>query len=188
MRVYLFPFQTVSDAQLGLELQRVCRRRFLVGLEMKKASEIEANGYLSDAEPERFTQRSWALRLRDVILGAALAVLLGKAFLLVDPLSNFYGRYLEVKNVDGSISEPNLTKYEPGEKWKDDIRPIFPVRPWDISTNFPYPRKLEYEVTEGTWLRLDVHPESGEVVFDILGPLTQSYCTHESSQVYVSFY
>ncbi|KAF9025154.1 composite domain of metallo-dependent hydrolase [Hymenopellis radicata] len=44
---------------------------------------------------------------------------------------------------------------------------------WDISTDFAYPRTLEYDVEEGTWLRLDVHPVSGEIVFDMLGDL---YC------------
>jgi hypothetical protein len=32
---------------------------------------------------------------------------------------------------------------------------------------------LEYNVTEGTWLRLDVHPVSGDILFDMLGDI---YC------------
>ncbi|KAF9036525.1 hypothetical protein BDZ89DRAFT_1130161 [Hymenopellis radicata] len=37
--------------------------------------------------------------------------------------------------------------------------------PWDISKDFPYPRVLEYDVQEGTWLRLDVHPVTGDIIF-----------------------
>lgn len=63
---------------------------------------------------------------------------------------------------------------EPWNGWKDDTWPIRQPAPWDISTNFPYPRKLEFDVTNsGTWLRLDVHPTSSEIVFDMLGDL---YC------------
>ncbi|KAJ3981233.1 hypothetical protein F5890DRAFT_570495 [Lentinula detonsa] len=59
------------------------------------------------------------------------------------------------------------------EEWKDDIWPIREQTPWDISTDFPHPRVLEYEVNEGTWLRLDVHPTTGDIVFDMIGDL---YC------------
>ena len=58
-------------------------------------------------------------------------------------------------------------------EWKDDVWPLRPQTPWDISTDFPYPRRLEYDVSEGTWLRLDVHPKSGDIVFDMVGDL---YC------------
>ncbi|KAJ7593461.1 hypothetical protein C8J56DRAFT_931144 [Mycena floridula] len=59
------------------------------------------------------------------------------------------------------------------DEWQDNIWPIRPPTPWDISTDFPYPRTLEYDVEEGTWLRLDVHPKSGDIVFDMLGDI---YC------------
>ncbi|EJF62664.1 hypothetical protein DICSQDRAFT_57465 [Dichomitus squalens LYAD-421 SS1] len=62
---------------------------------------------------------------------------------------------------------------DPAEEWKDDVWPLREQTPWDISTDFPFPRKLEYDVTEGTWLRLDVHPKTGEVIFDLLGDI---YC------------
>ncbi|KZT11646.1 uncharacterized protein LAESUDRAFT_671849 [Laetiporus sulphureus 93-53] len=62
---------------------------------------------------------------------------------------------------------------DPSEEWKDDVWPIREQTPWDISTDYPFPRLCEYDVTEGTWLRLDVHPKSGEIVFDMLGDL---YC------------
>ncbi|KAL1720584.1 hypothetical protein EV715DRAFT_271894 [Schizophyllum commune] len=58
-------------------------------------------------------------------------------------------------------------------EWEDNVWPIREQTPWDISTDFPYPRKLEYDVQEGTWLRLDVHPTSGDIVFDMIGDL---YC------------
>jgi hypothetical protein len=53
----------------------------------------------------------------------------------------------------------------------DETYPLRPPTPWDISTDFPYPRTLEYDVQEGTWLRLDVHPVSGDVVFDMAGDI-----------------
>ncbi|KAJ6591564.1 hypothetical protein DFH09DRAFT_178262 [Mycena vulgaris] len=56
--------------------------------------------------------------------------------------------------------------------WKDDVWPIREQTPWDISTDYAYPRVLEYDVTEGTWLRLDVSP-AGDIIFDMLGDV---YC------------
>ncbi|EJD43843.1 hypothetical protein AURDEDRAFT_145360 [Auricularia subglabra TFB-10046 SS5] len=61
----------------------------------------------------------------------------------------------------------------PLQQWKDDVWPFREQEAWDISTDYPHTRKLSYEVSEGTWLRLDVHPTSGEIVFDMLGDL---YC------------
>ncbi|KAK0210254.1 hypothetical protein DFS33DRAFT_1378240 [Desarmillaria ectypa] len=58
-------------------------------------------------------------------------------------------------------------------EWHDNIWPYREQTPWDISTDFPYPRLLEYDVEEGTWLRLDVHPTTGDIVFDMLGDV---YC------------
>ncbi|KAJ7504368.1 hypothetical protein B0H11DRAFT_1981946 [Mycena galericulata] len=57
-------------------------------------------------------------------------------------------------------------------EFKDDVWPIREQTPWDISTDYAYPRRLEYDVTEGTWLRLDVS-SSGDIVFDMLGDI---YC------------
>lgn len=62
---------------------------------------------------------------------------------------------------------------DPAAEWKDDVYPLRPATPWDISTDYSYPRKLEYDVQEGTFLRLDVHPISGDIVFDMVGDL---YC------------
>jgi hypothetical protein len=63
--------------------------------------------------------------------------------------------------------------FDPASEWEDDIWPIRQLTHWDISTDFAYPRTLEYDVQEGTWLRLDVHPISGDIVFDMIGDL---YC------------
>ncbi|EGN96264.1 hypothetical protein SERLA73DRAFT_94359 [Serpula lacrymans var. lacrymans S7.3] len=62
---------------------------------------------------------------------------------------------------------------DPSSEFRDDVFPFRQPAPWDISTDFPYPRLLEYDVTEGTWLRLDVHPVTGDIVFDMAGDL---YC------------
>ncbi|KAF4578451.1 hypothetical protein EYR36_000258 [Pleurotus pulmonarius] len=68
-------------------------------------------------------------------------------------------------------------------EWKDNIWPFREPMPWDISTDFPYRRVLEYDVTEGTWLRLDVHPKTGDIVFDMVGDL---YCLPAASYAQVS--
>ncbi|KAF8162835.1 hypothetical protein B0H34DRAFT_794607 [Crassisporium funariophilum] len=74
---------------------------------------------------------------------------------------------------DASKVALNLTQADPASEWKDNVWPLRPQTPWDISTDYPYPRSLEYDVQEGTWLRLDVHPKSGDIVFDMVGDL---YC------------
>ena len=67
----------------------------------------------------------------------------------------------------------NVSSVDPADEWQDNVYPLRTQTPWDISTDYPYPRTLEYDVQEGTWLRLDVHPTSGDVVFDMIGDL---YC------------
>ncbi|KAF8968323.1 hypothetical protein BDZ97DRAFT_1655335 [Flammula alnicola] len=67
----------------------------------------------------------------------------------------------------------NFTQSDAASEWKDNIWPIRPQTPWDISTDYAYPRKLEYDVQEGTFLRLDIHPKSGDIVFDMIGDI---YC------------
>ncbi|KAF8164016.1 hypothetical protein BJ912DRAFT_1005132 [Pholiota molesta] len=75
------------------------------------------------------------------------------------------------RNNASSIGD--LIHSDPASKWKDNVWPLRPPTPWDISTDYAYPRKLEYDVQEGTFLRLDVHPTSGDIVFDMVGDL---YC------------
>lgn len=62
--------------------------------------------------------------------------------------------------------------------WSDSVFPYREQTEWDISTSFPHKRLLSYNVTEGTWLRLDVHPITGDIVFDMLGDI---YCLPVSS-------
>lgn len=62
---------------------------------------------------------------------------------------------------------------DPASEFKDEVFPLRPQDTWDISTDFPYSRTLAYDVEDGTWLRLDVHPISGDIVFDMVGDI---YC------------
>ncbi|THH26786.1 hypothetical protein EUX98_g7409 [Antrodiella citrinella] len=87
---------------------------------------------------------------------------------LPSPWNVFLGRDVQSKDVKQS-----RFLEDPAHEWKDDIWPLRPQTPWDISTDYPFPRKLEYDVTEGTWLRLDVHPNTGDIVFDMVGDI---YC------------
>lgn len=61
------------------------------------------------------------------------------------------------------LSYPGLqtVTVDPAEEWKDDVWPMRPQAPWDISTDLPHPRVLEYDIDEGTWLRLDVNGAFG---------------------------
>ncbi|CAG9983191.1 unnamed protein product [Clonostachys byssicola] len=67
------------------------------------------------------------------------------------------------------LSNPNSQDIDPDTD--------YPPRPaeeqWDISTSYPYPKKLVKTVSEGTWLRITTHPSKPEIVFDMLGDL---YC------------
>ena len=67
----------------------------------------------------------------------------------------------------------NVSSVDPADEWEDNVYPLRVQTPWDISTDYSYPRTLEYDVQEGTWLRLDVHPSTGDIVFDMVGDL---YC------------
>lgn len=67
----------------------------------------------------------------------------------------------------------SIKKVDPVAEWQDNVWPIREQTPWDISTDYHYPRLLNYDVREGTWLRLDVNPASGDIVFDMLGDI---YC------------
>jgi hypothetical protein len=76
-------------------------------------------------------------------------------------------------SVNTSKTSLNVGSVDPADEWQDNVYPLRVQTPWDISTDYSYPRTLEYDVQEGTWLRLDVHPTSGDVVFDMIGDL---YC------------
>ncbi|CAH0044840.1 unnamed protein product [Clonostachys solani] len=67
-----------------------------------------------------------------------------------------------------------LSNLNPQDIDPDTDYPLRPAQdPWDISTSYPYPRKLVKTVSEGTWLRITTHPRKPEIVFDMLGDL---YC------------
>ncbi|KIO03999.1 hypothetical protein M404DRAFT_1000833 [Pisolithus tinctorius Marx 270] len=86
---------------------------------------------------------------------------------------------LHTPSVNYPSTSPLSPDYDdPASEFKDDVFPLRQHDPWDISTDFSYPRTLKYDVEEGTWLRLDVHPVSGDVVFDMAGDL---YCLPRSS-------
>ncbi|KXN80760.1 hypothetical protein AN958_07836, partial [Leucoagaricus sp. SymC.cos] len=77
--------------------------------------------------------------------------------------------FLREKN----LQPVTIKQGDPASEWQDIVWPIREQTPWDISTDYSYPRMLNYDVTEGTWLRLDVHPVSGDIIFDMLGDI---YC------------
>lgn len=79
--------------------------------------------------------------------------------------------FLRLSAITNWHKDAQATEKKPWNDWNDDLFPYNgePMH-WDISEDFKYyTRKLEYDVTEGTWLRLDIHPRSGEVIFDMLG-------------------
>jgi hypothetical protein len=117
--------------------------------------------------PAKTTSRSSKI-LRPVLVVLLFSVAVTLTILIPGPWSLVYNQASE-----SSMSAPKITVKDPASEWKDDVWPFRPQSPWDISTDFPYPRILEYDVDEGTWLRLDVHPRSGDIVFDMLGDL---YC------------
>ncbi|KAF9068356.1 hypothetical protein BDP27DRAFT_1327507 [Rhodocollybia butyracea] len=89
------------------------------------------------------------------------------AVLSIILIASFFVSSLTFWHRDTVISFINA----PNSEWQDNIYPFRQQGVWDISTDFPYPRLLEYDVQEGTWLRLDLHPLSGDVVFDMLGDI-----------------
>lgn len=100
------------------------------------------------------------------------AIAIGAAFVLLHPHIPSPFVTTPCQNHASNSVLPGV-KEDKAYGWKDDIWPIRPQQPWDISTDFPHPRKLKYDVEEGTWLRLDVSSE-GEIVFDMLGMSKQS--------------
>ncbi|KZT73997.1 hypothetical protein DAEQUDRAFT_761464 [Daedalea quercina L-15889] len=118
---------------------------------------------------------SWRPRTRLSRTGVLLCIL-GAALSTVFSGISAFSRLSNLVHHHSAGGKPTIfatEKVDPSSQWKDDIWPIREQTPWDISTDYPFPRKLEYDVTEGTWLRLDVHPKTGDIVFDMLGDL---YC------------
>ncbi|GJE87975.1 thioredoxin-like protein790 [Phanerochaete sordida] len=113
-----------------------------------------------EVQPARVAERPRSRYAKLVVLVSAVL-----------SLSIFLPGYLTRDTPLLRVARP--TAADPASEWKDDVWPLRPSAPWDISTDFPYPRKLAYDVTEGTWMRLDVHPQSGDIAFDMLGDV---YC------------
>jgi hypothetical protein len=99
-----------------------------------------------------------------------VACLLSFAFRSLQTLTWPYGSIIGTE--DRAIATFK-SSWPPADDWDDNVYPLRPSEPWDISTDFPHPRTLEYDVTEGTWLRLDVHPATGDIIFDMAGDI---YC------------
>ncbi|TDL25447.1 hypothetical protein BD410DRAFT_717925 [Rickenella mellea] len=123
--------------------------------------------------PERKRKLSWT--------APTLTVYFLTICLLVFQCNKWYGNNLAASPAHhsaSSIAGAETLLSDPSDNWKDDRWPIHEPTPWDISTDFPYPRTISYDVREGTWLRLDVHPHSGDIVFDMVGDL---YCLPKDS-------
>ncbi|KAJ3798012.1 hypothetical protein GGU11DRAFT_27909 [Lentinula aff. detonsa] len=112
--------------------------------------------------PRFFKPQRPAITIRLIVF----AVVLGASLIFSTPIFSL-GYIYSGRSVQFSAHK------DPTSEWQDNIFPFRQQTPWDISTDFPYPRLLEYDVQEGTWLRLDVHPVTGDIVFDILGDI---YC------------
>ncbi|KLO20114.1 hypothetical protein SCHPADRAFT_923945 [Schizopora paradoxa] len=111
-------------------------------------------------------------------LNRVLCALVGLLFILLEyyivlPLA--FGVW---SRINGRSVKTLKNTWPAADAFKDDIWPIRQPTPWDISTDFPYPRRLEFDTSEGTWMRLDVHPQSGEIIFDLLGDI---YCLPSTS-------
>lgn len=135
-----------------------------------RPEETVGNIFVNHSQPPSCI-RTWIRRSVRLRLLSLLSLVLALPLLLRIPTSNLF----KIK-YSTTISEQHLgtlLEADPASEWQDNVWPLRPPTPWDISTDFPYPRTLTYNVTEGTWLRLDVHPKSGDIIFDMVGDL---YC------------
>jgi hypothetical protein len=113
----------------------------------------------SPAPPTRQTRSPRLLRLLVLVSSAAL----------LSTFSGASGTLFSSLFAPRSTSGPASIVTGPADEWRDDVWPLRELTPWDISTDFPYNRILDFEVTEGTWLRLDVHPK---YVYSLMAHLT----------------
>ncbi|KAG6379167.1 hypothetical protein JVT61DRAFT_11607 [Boletus reticuloceps] len=144
-------------------------------LPLTAASSVKHHG----SAPRRRTGLSLMALIKYSIPIIYLVYLLSRRFVFTGP------RAPSVNTKYPSTSPFAAHDDNPASEFKDDVFPLRPQDPWDISTDFPYPRTLEYDVEEGTWLRLDVHPISGDIVFDMAGNI---YClpAHSYSEANLS--
>ncbi|KAJ8474259.1 hypothetical protein ONZ45_g16009 [Pleurotus djamor] len=113
-----------------------------------------------------------------------LSIFISSSLLVLPFLSRPASHRTKAEFRTHSHANVHVRSDSPSEEWKDNVWPYRQPMPWDISTDYPYKRALEYDVTEGTWLRLDVHPVTGDIVFDMVGDL---YCLPASSYLSGSF-
>lgn len=116
--------------------------------------------------PAKRKSETWKTRYTKVILLHGLAII-GFAHLV----TLIWPGFLDAKRW---FPTTLLSIVESRDIYPDTDYPLRPAtEPWDISQSYPYPRRLSKNVTEGTWLRIAVHPVQDEIVFDMLGDL---YC------------
>src|SRR5690349_2435982 len=87
---------------------------------------------LRHTRPARLTQS----RIRAYLVLLTIAAIFSS--ILPTPWSLFGGN---------SIRQVAFKSTNPASEWQDNIWPIREQTPWDISTDYHYPRMLEYDVT-----------------------------------------
>ncbi|RMH74758.1 MAG: amidohydrolase, partial [Calditrichaeota bacterium] len=61
---------------------------------------------------------------------------------------------------------------QPGEQDTTGMKKKTPdFKHWDVSTHYGPADTVEFTLTEGTWMNLDVSPDGKEIVFDLLGDI-----------------
>ncbi|KAJ7917481.1 hypothetical protein B0H13DRAFT_2231389 [Mycena leptocephala] len=84
----------------------------------------------------------------------------------------------------GSVKTLKVPKPLTDPEWKDNVWPIREQTPWDISTDYAHPRLVEFDVTEGTWLRLDVSPRAtSSLICSVTGERGGRRCHYGASHL-----
>jgi hypothetical protein len=112
----------------------------------------------------------YAARQRRVVAGRGTGSVKTLKYLLLLSFAAILSTFLPFFRSQSGFTRVPKPLADP--EWKDNVWPIREQTPWDISTDYAHPRAVEFDVTEGTWLRLDVSP-TGDIVFDMLGDV---YC------------
>ena len=134
------------------------------GLNSPRSVSSEARTGILDSDPNSTLNSTLNAKFRRPLHRAAIFSLLCLTWTFA---RNYYG-YGTSSTRYRATTPPSTFSVDPAQGWKDDLWPLRPSEPWDISTDFSHPRKLTYNVTSGTWMRLDMSP-TGDLVFDMLG-------------------